>query len=92
LTAENRRLWLVALPAPQPDQPCSIDECGKTARKAGLCWGHYKRRQRRQPVGVPLREQGTTELARLMLAFERYQEAESESLEKLLVESMGDEP
>ena len=64
------------------DQVCTVDACGRDARKAGLCWGHYKRKMRDQPVNVQLAERGHTDWERLMLAFERYQAAEERIGEK----------
>lgn len=34
---------------------CSVSECVNAARKAGLCWGHFKRRQRGQSANGELR-------------------------------------
>ena len=34
---------------------CTIDGCTRPAARAGLCWGHLKRRQRGSTVGVELR-------------------------------------
>lgn len=36
--------------------PCSVDGCPNPARKAGFCWGHYRRKRAGLPVHVELRE------------------------------------
>lgn len=37
------------------DVTCSVDGCDAPAARAGLCWGHVKRRTRRSVVSGPLR-------------------------------------
>jgi hypothetical protein len=34
---------------------CFADGCGRKVWRSGLCAGHYKRQQRRQPLDEPLR-------------------------------------
>jgi hypothetical protein len=35
---------------------CSVEECVAVARRDGLCWGHYKRKQRKAvDLRAPLR-------------------------------------
>ncbi len=36
--------------------PCSIDGCPNQAKRAGLCWTHMKRRQRRVSLEMPIQE------------------------------------
>jgi hypothetical protein len=48
--------------------PCSVDGCYGVARRGGLCWGHVKRRTRKQTVNVLLVERPRS-------IFDRLQEA-----------------
>jgi hypothetical protein len=53
---------------------CCIGDCPNTAKKGDMCWGHYKRRQRKKGMSVPLEERRRknsayeTPLARLLEA------------------------
>lgn len=59
------------------ERVCDIIGCANAAVKAGLCWGHYKRRQRGQELDTPLasREPRPTPVERLFEAALQYAEA-----------------
>lgn len=51
--------------------PCSVDGCENHVAKDGLCSGHYKRKQRGQPVAVQLQAKpsGVERLREAALAY-----------------------
>lgn len=55
--------------------PCSVDACPNEAKKAGYCWGHWKRKGRGQTVNVPLAERPKSAIERLTEAALTYADA-----------------
>lgn len=47
---------------------CREPDCFKPARRNGYCWGHHKRRMRRQVVSTPLAERPVSTWDRLTAA------------------------
>lgn len=50
---------------------CTVDDCGKPAKRAGLCEGHRKRKRLGQTIHAPLRQYGdpARTFAEAMFAF-----------------------
>lgn len=48
--------------------------CEKPARKAGLCWAHWKRKMRKQPLATPVRERTKEPLEGLKRAMLEYRD------------------
>ncbi len=57
---------------------CTVDDCGRPAQKAQLCWGHYKRAQLGKPVHVQLEKHHRTPLAALLDSSMKFAEAEED--------------
>lgn len=55
---------------------CAGEEgtCERPAVKGGLCWGHWQRKKRRQPISTPLRERSSDPLESLFRAFLAYRD------------------
>ncbi len=53
-----------------PNEKCSVDDCGKPAKRAGFCNGHYARKTKsKQPVSQPLRQWGDPKRTLMEAAF-----------------------
>jgi hypothetical protein len=60
------------------ETPCGVDGCDNGGRKAGLCWAHYKRRQRGRPLSPPIAHPPRTWSESLTRAALKYADVESE--------------
>ena len=59
---------------------CSVPDCGKESKAAGLCWMHAKRKQRGQPLSAPPQER-LSPLQRLIEAAVGFRDAEDGEVE-----------
>jgi tryptophanyl-tRNA synthetase len=57
---------------------CAVDGCCKPAARAGLCWTHTKRRQRKKDTTSPVRGYAMPLETRVKRAATRYAEAEDD--------------
>lgn len=62
--------------------PCSVDDCGNEAKKAGLCWAHHKRKVRRRPLNTQIQEHPKTPWQSLLKAIDNFSEAAAETPEE----------
>jgi hypothetical protein len=59
--------------------PCAVEGCRKPAmRRASLCVGHLKRRQRGKDLSTPLRPYGRSDTEVIRAAAKRYAHAEDD--------------
>lgn len=57
---------------------CAVEECGRPAKRQGLCWGHYRRKRLGKPVDRPLAVRSESLYARAVRTALRYADAESD--------------
>lgn len=60
---------------------CAIEDCDKPASKAGMCWGHAKRKARGQTVSGPIKERPKSKSEWLREAALAYADADSDDEE-----------
>lgn len=56
-------------PRNEAPEECTVEECKHPVLKAGLCRGHYRRKEDGRPIHGPLREYGEPRRALMEAAF-----------------------